>query len=215
MLNGPRALAPDEELVVRKVLSCVARMQRPFSPAMVARVLTGSREDSVTAWKFDRLSTFGILSQFTQKEVEQVIGELVRAGALDRDIVTREVGGRDRSFGAVTLTALGREVMMQRATSFAMVFPLGSKVVRTRPAAGAPTVVASDLLAELREVRAQLAKAADVPAYVVAPNRTLEDMASKRPMSRTALLSVHGMGPERARLYGDGFLDAIRRWTGA
>jgi ATP-dependent DNA helicase RecQ len=172
----------------------------------------------VTAWRFDRLSTFGILSQLTQKEIEQVIGELVRAGALERDLVTREVGGRERTFATVGITPLGRSVMLQQAQGFTMVFPLGARSVRTRPAGGgaaAPKAVAADLLAELRDVRANLARAADVPAYVVAPNRTLEDMAARRPATRQAMLEVHGMGPERFRLYGQPFLDALRRWTGA
>ena len=60
----------------------------------------------------------------------------------------------------------------------------------------------------------RLARAADVPTYVVAPNRTLEDMAARRPMTRSAMLQVHGMGPERYRKFGQPFLDAMRSWAG-
>ncbi|MFZ5482030.1 MAG: RecQ family ATP-dependent DNA helicase [Myxococcota bacterium] len=212
--TGPRALLADETVVVRKVLSCVARMGKPFSPGMIAKVVTGSRDGAVLAFKFDRLSTFGLLSTFTQREVEQVIAELVRAGALSREFVSREVAGRDRSYGEVWLTDLGKAVMAGRADDFRMCFPLGERVVRTRPAAGASRVASADLLAHLRDVRTRLAKAHDKPAYVICPNRTLEDMAAKRPMTRQAMLDVHGMGPERFRLYGGELLDAVRSWTG-
>jgi superfamily II DNA helicase RecQ len=217
--EGPRPLVPDENLVARKVLACVARMDRPFSPAMVARVLTGSREESVTTWGFERLSTFGILRQLTQREVEQVVAELVRAGALLRDSVTREVGGRERTFAVVSLTALGREVMLERADGFAMRWPLGAEAATVRPATlkrpaqGArPTAEAGDLTAHLSATRARLARAEDVPAYVVAPNRTLEDMAVQRPRTLQAMLRVHGMGPERARRFGQAFLEALVAW---
>jgi hypothetical protein len=211
---GPLPLAPDEETIVRKVLSCLARMGQPFSPAMVARVVTGSREESVTAWKFERLSTFGILSQLSQKDVELIVGELVRAGALARDTVTRDVGGQQRTFAVVDFTPLGQDVMFQRAESFAMHFPLGKPAAQRASTAGRtlPSAVSSDLLVHLREVRTRLARAEDVPAYVIAPNRTLDDMAAQRPASKTAMLGVHGMGPERARKYADAFLEAIRGW---
>jgi ATP-dependent DNA helicase RecQ len=213
LARAPRPLTADEEIVVRKVLSCMARMEQPFSPALVARVLTGSRDSSVTAWGFERLPTFGILRQLTQKEVESVLAELVRAGALARDTVTREIDGRARSFAVVGLTKLGRDVMFQRAEDFRMHVPLGeatAKAGTVRPTT--PQAVAGDLLVHLRDVRSRLARAEDVPAYVVAPNRTLEDLASQRPTTRPALLRVHGMGPERVRRFGVPFLDAIRAW---
>ena len=49
-----------------------------------------------------------------------------------------------------------------------------------------------------------------MPAYVVAPDRTLEEMAAVRPTSKAALVAIHGMGPERARRYGHALLDAVR-----
>jgi ATP-dependent DNA helicase RecQ len=105
--------------------------------------------------------------------------------------------------------------MAGRAEDFRMIFPLGERVVRTRPAAGASKAKSADLLAHLRDVRDRLAKAHDKPAYVICPNRTLEDMAARRPMTRGAMLEVHGMGAERFRLYGMPFLDAVRGWSGA
>ena len=212
--TGAVPLEPDELIVARKVLSCVARMKDGYAPSMVAKVLTGSRDPTVTALKLDRLSTFGILGGFTQAEVEQVVGELVRAGALARGLQTRVIGDRERTYGTIGLTDLGRDVMLDRAVDFKMLFPLGEKVVRARPEVRAPAAVSRDLLAHLRDLRLRLAKAADVPPYVIAPNRTLEDMAARRPMTRQSMLDVHGMGPERFRKYGAPFLEALRGWAG-
>lgn len=212
---GPRKLEPDEEIIVRKALSCVARLKDGCSISMIARVLVGSREPALIGLGFDKLSTFGILSQFSQREVESVLAELVRAGALERSEITRGIQGKDRRYVVLQLNETGRTVMMQSAPEFRMCFPLGQKVVRARPAAVGQRPVASELLHALRDVRVRLAKAADVPAYVVAPNRTLEEIARERPMTRTAMLAVHGMGPERWRLYGQPFLDTVRGWAGA
>ena len=208
----PRALAPSELLIVRKALACLGRMKEPWPATVVARVLIGARDPAIQP--FERLSTYGILRGFTQPEVEQVLGELVRAGALERTTKRATVAGAERTFPAITLTDLGRDVLFERAPAFRMVFPLGERALRTRPDPRAPVPVAADLLHTLRDLRGRLARAADVPTYVVAPNRTLEDMAARRPMTRSAMLQVHGMGPERYRKFGQPFLDAMRSWAG-
>ncbi len=73
--------------------------------------------------------------------------------------------------------------------------------------------VDGDLLARLRAVRTSIAKEEGVPAYVVAPNKTLVSMAELRPTSQSAMSSVHGMGPSRIARYGPAFVDAVRGWT--
>ena len=65
----------------------------------------------------------------------------------------------------------------------------------------------------LRDVRRQLAEQRNVPAYVVAPNRTLEEMARLRPTTRRGMLEVHGMGEARYQMYGKAFMDALRTWS--
>ena len=68
----------------------------------------------------------------------------------------------------------------------------------------------SDLLELLREVRKRLATEASVPAYVVASNRSLEEMAQALPTSPSQLLGIHGMGAQRVENYGPSFLEVIR-----
>jgi ATP-dependent DNA helicase RecQ len=65
------------------------------------------------------------------------------------------------------------------------------------------------LFEALRACRSELAKKAGMPPYVIAHDRTLADMAKKRPQTRDALLDVHGMGPHRAEQYGDRFLRVL------
>ncbi len=211
--NAPRALRADEEIIVKKALACVVRMKEGSTAAMVAKVLVGARDGVLVSLGFDRLSTFGILGSLSQREVESVLAELHRSGALGRKEITRSIQGKEVRYDAVELTELGRELMFGRAPDFRMCFPLGEAAVST-PAPTAPPAGAVDLLAHLRDVRARLARAADVPAYVIASNRTLEAIASTRPVTRGAMLAVPGMGPERFRKHGEPLLAAVRSWCG-
>ena len=66
------------------------------------------------------------------------------------------------------------------------------------------------LVAALRELRTTLARAAKVPAYVIFPDRTLVEMAVRRPVSLDALGDVRGVGPTKLERYGEKILAVIR-----
>jgi len=211
-----RALSMEEETTVRKILACVARMRGTYSPNLVARVVTGSQDQTVRSFRFDRLSTHGILKNWTVKDVVAVVNALARAEALERHRITRNVNGRERTYVEVGLNELGVQVMKQEATEFRMTFPQTRALTpRRRPAVRRPgeARVATDLLVYLKDVRRKLSSEAEVPAYVVASNRTIEDMALLRPTTKSAMLAVHGMGPVRFQRYGRPFVEAIQAWN--
>jgi ATP-dependent DNA helicase RecQ len=184
----------------------------------VAKVATGSREQKVRAWRFEEISTYGLLGKagFTSGEANDLLAALAAYGAIDEEYVTRAVGPRDRTYREVRLNELSWSLMRRQAPDFTMVFPHASKLVRSSPKAGGSLSeqgVPSDLFALLRDVRRQLADQKNVPAYVIAPDRTLKDMARVRPLTKGAMLGVHGMGKRRWELYGSHFLEAIRAYA--
>jgi superfamily II DNA helicase RecQ len=63
----------------------------------------------------------------------------------------------------------------------------------------------ADLLERLRLQRTTLARAEAVPPYCVFTDRTLRDMAARRPADRTALLQIYGIGEAKVRKYGEVF----------
>ncbi len=67
------------------------------------------------------------------------------------------------------------------------------------------------LLAALKTVRTSIAREEQVPAYIVFSDRTLAELAVRRPRSLNALQNVRGVGPMKLEKYGRRFLDAISR----
>lgn len=220
-----RPLTPDEEQVVLKLLSCLARMERhkgqhAWSADLLVKTAMGSSEEKLKAFGFDLLSTWGILGptsdsgRWTTTELADVVRALVDAAALEETYATRRIQGKDRTYKEVGLSDLGWQLLRRAAPGFQMVFPHAHKLVRKRPIASTEPAAPGELLSLLRDIRSQLARDEDVPAYVVASNKTLEDMARLRPLTRAAMLGVHGMGDKRVDRYGAAFLAAIRDWAG-
>jgi ATP-dependent DNA helicase RecQ len=76
----------------------------------------------------------------------------------------------------------------------------------------APALTGADeaLLARLRDLRRTISKEESVPAYVVFPDRTLAEMAVRRPTTTSALGQIKGVGPVKIDKYGARFLDVLR-----
>jgi ATP-dependent DNA helicase RecQ len=62
------------------------------------------------------------------------------------------------------------------------------------------------LFERLRTWRAETAKAASVPAYVVFPDAVLVSIASARPTSLDELFAISGVGSKKLESYGDDVL---------
>ncbi|MEW6220002.1 MAG: ATP-dependent DNA helicase RecQ [Thermodesulfobacteriota bacterium] len=103
-----------------------------------------------------------------------------------------------------------REAVRQRAQEQA--------ASRRRPhAAAGPASPAAPLAGEdgalfdrLKALRRELAEEHGVPAYVVFPDRTLHELASRRPQSPEAFLAIHGVGPRKWELFGPPFLRLLQ-----
>ena len=81
-----RKIRPDlakeeaDPLLAAKILSGVARLKGRFGQGMAVKMLTGSREKAVEKFGLNRLSTYGLLAEFTQEQVEKWIQELIGQG---------------------------------------------------------------------------------------------------------------------------------------
>jgi ATP-dependent DNA helicase RecQ len=88
----------------------------------------------------------------------------------------------------------------------------GVKEKREVPAEDLPVLSGADeaLLARLRDLRRTIAREDQVPAYVVFPDRTLAEMAARKPTNPAALGKIRGVGPVKLDKYGERFLDVLR-----
>jgi ATP-dependent DNA helicase RecQ len=70
------------------------------------------------------------------------------------------------------------------------------------------------LFQALRTRRTALAKAQSVPAYVILPDRSLLDMARRKPATAAQMAGIHGVGEAKLARYGEAFLEVIRGHRG-
>ncbi|MES2180435.1 MAG: ATP-dependent DNA helicase RecQ [Gemmatimonadota bacterium] len=81
---------------------------------------------------------------------------------------------------------------------------------RSEPGDGVTDAGDARLLERLRALRTALAKEQKVPPYVVFSDRTLAEMAVRRPRSLIKLGDIYGVGPAKIEKYGEKFLAILR-----
>ena len=122
-------------------------------------------------------------------------------------LIGRDENDRDR----LILTEEGRRVLRGEAPFALREDVVNRKTRRRRPAeAGAAGDADSELLAALKSLRGAIAAAQKQPAYVIFPDRTLIEIATRRPRSLDELAGVHGVGAVKLQKYGPAFLALVR-----
>jgi ATP-dependent DNA helicase RecQ len=208
--NCDNCLQPSETwdgtVAAQKALSCVYRTGQRFGAAHLTDILVGNPSPAVLRHGHDRIKTFGVGGNISAAEWRSVFRQLAANGLLTVNLA--ELSGfrlTERSWPVLKGT---------RAVELRKDLPARKSA---RPAGpGAPPSADLDdesgrpLFEKLRQLRLEISKRLNVPPYVVFHDKTLREMAVRRPASRAELLAVTGVGERKAEHYGDLFLEAIR-----
>ena len=143
--------------------------------------------------------------------------ELIEAGGCRHQALVRHFDEAIPPCGAACDACTGVDVAARAAAAIAA--RPGEKRGKARAPGGSgagargeemePAVEA--LFLRLRDLRKRLADARDLPAYVIFHDKTLREMAERRPRTRDELLDVPGVGPAKLERYGDAFLEELGR----
>ena len=195
----------DATLAAQKALSCVYRTGQRYGAVHLIDVLRGSEGERIQQFGHDKLSTYGIGKDLDAKSWRGVFRQLVATGLLEVDT---------EAFGGLRLTDSSRAVLTgKQAVVLRKELP-GKKQQRERdrgPRTGV-SVQPHDLplFGALRDLRAQLAREQNVPAYVIFHDSTLRNIAEQRPENLGELARVGGIGGTKLERYGPQVLETIR-----
>jgi ATP-dependent DNA helicase RecQ len=232
MLAAQQVVIPDDvTLLVRQILSAIARLRGKFGVGVVADVLAGASNDRMQKWGLESLSVFGLLRVYGSKRIVAMLHRLMEAG------LARQKDPDGVKFRPVVeLTAAGIVVMKGEQPPPAPLIDLIPRGPAPR-SNGSPRHVAhkgppirqledgrtlelveviedeldpdaAERFGRLRAARSELAKSRQLPAYCIVNDATLKQIARMSPPDLSSLQSIKGMGPHKIKMYGQMLLDA-------
>ena len=190
----------DGAIEAQKALSAILRTSGRFFFGHLANILAGRSTEAVLRHGHEQLKTFGVGADRKPSQWQGVFRQLVAARLVDRDHEDRD---------RIVVTEQGRKVLKGEAPFLVREDVITGRQRKTRDQALAIAGIDEDVLDRLKLVRARLAKAQNCPAYVIFSDRSLIDMAGKRPTTLDAFSGIHGVGQEKLRRYGAVFLATI------
>ena len=189
----------DATDAVRKALSAILRTGEWFGAGHLIDILTGNATAKVRERGHDALPTFAVGRDLSKPAWGAVFRQM-----MGRDLIRPDP---DR-YGALRMTEAARPILRGEAAISLRRDTISGAVPRVQ----VKTLVSEEdapLLSALKAKRRALAEAAGVPAYVVFPDRTLIEMAERRPANLDQMMGITGVGAKKLESFGAAFLMVI------
>jgi ATP-dependent DNA helicase RecQ len=198
-------VAWDGTVAAQKAMSAALRTGQRFGAGHLIDVLRGKLTDKVQQFEHQHLPTFAAGADLDEADWRSVFRQLLAAGLLRADV---------EAYGALRLTEAARPVlkgeqslMLRRRSTTRHRAGKESALATRRDTPQSALDESSQALFELlRQWRAETARSQGVPAYVILHDRSLRELAQRRPQSRDELLEVPGIGAAKADRYAEALL---------
>jgi len=193
----------DGTVAAQKALSCAYRTGQRFGVGYLIEVLLGKPDERMERFGHDKISTFGIGTEYQKNEWQSIFRQLVALNLLTVD---------GSEYGGLKMTSQGQAFLKQRETLRLRKFTGKAKAAMPFQARSAITFEGENdaqLFALLKATRLDLAREQNVPPYVIFHDRVLRELVLHKPTSLSAMSGISGIGEKKIERYGEIFLSVI------
>lgn len=195
----------DVTIPVQKYMSCILRTKQKFGASYIIDVLLGSKNKRIFENGDNNLSTWGIGHELSRDDWLELNSCLLDVGYLSKS----------SDYGVLELTALGHASLKERRTvelpvdftgkekRAGMAFP---KIKGASSSAPAAQKIENDdkalrIAEKLRKWRRQMAEEMNVPPYIIFGDKSLYDIADRKPANLPSLMDCYGIGAAKAQKF--------------
>lgn len=182
-------------LIAQKILSCVYRLKERFGMNYVIDVLRGSKNKNILNRGHDRLSTYALMPECGQKELQHYTLSLIQQGFL-------QISAGE--YPLLQFTDHSRKILKDKQAVF-----FREKKHTDKKAKVQHLDYDKALFAQLSALRKNLATKAGLPPFVIFHDKTLIEICIHRPQTKATLLQINGIGDEKLKRYGDAVLNCV------
>ncbi len=183
-------------VIAQKALSCIFRLKASEPISTVIDVLRGSLNEVVRRNNYQELTTYGIGKDISWNHWQQYIIQLINLGYVEIAF--------DRN-NRLQLTEQAKKVLFEKEK----VYLADVQEQQTQAKAVKTATATNSLFERLRQLRLEIAREEDIPAYLIFNDAALKDMEKQRPMSDSEFMLINGVGRKKMEDYGFRFIREI------
>lgn len=200
----PMDLVDGSEEAVLALKTIQATGER-FGTVHIVDVLRGGNTERIRKFGHESVETYGAGTAHNAKDWQSLIRQLVANGFLTLDI---------QGFGGLSVSDKGQALLRgELPFRYRRDSLRRERQGKTARSTSVPTETMSGpelkLFKALKQLRSEIAREGNVPAYVVFTDRSLADMAAKRPTCKESFSAVHGVGEAKLEKFSAPFIDLI------
>jgi len=198
----------DGTVMAQQLAQAIDDTGQRFGAIHLIDILRGMDTEKIRSFKHDRLPGYGAARHIKKPEWQSIIRQLVAANFLKIDVA---------GYGGLSLSEKGRDLFRGKTR-----FWYRQDVARPNAKAGRQTKTSgpveelsqrdNDLLNALKQQRLNLARERNVPAFVIFTDKTLIDMAVRKPFNKSEFGEVHGVGKSKLEKFSESFLQVISEY---
>lgn len=181
----------------KKILSCIKRMNQRWGVGIVTDVLKGSKSSKLYDLGFDKLSTYGIMSQYTKDTIKDLIYFLITEGYIN------SVGDK---FPILVLTKPAEDVLFKNKEVYI-------KKTILKKVEKEDVNYDEKLFEELRKIRKEMSIKYNIPPFIIFADTSLKQMSTYYPVTVENMLRISGVGANKMGKYGEIFIQAIKNYV--
>lgn len=197
------SVTTDITVESQKILSCIYRMNQAYGTGLITDVLRGKNNKRIQQLGFDELSTHGLMSDYTDADIKDIISIMLSEGYLRLNGDTYPI----IQFTEKTNELLQAKVKLSIRKQLKQEPAHKNKVVQNIEDYD------EELYEELRKLRTEIAQEAGKPPFIVFTDRSLIDMSAKYPLTDSDFLDINGVGDVKLQEYGEAFLSLIKEYV--
>lgn len=202
----------DITIEAQKILSCIYRVRERFGSTVIAQTLRGSKNKRILDLGLDKLSTYGIMKEYTEATIKEMIMVLV---SMDYIHMTTD------EYPVLKLVQRSALVLKGEVKVYHKKDLIETKQLSERKANIKRTVdldyieknYDEELFEKLRELRYEIAKENSIAPFIIFHDSGLKEMATYFPKNKEEFLKIKGVGTKKYESYGEQFMEIIRNYT--
>lgn len=197
----------DVTVEAQKILSCIYRTGERYGLTTIIQVLRGSRNKKLLEFNLDKVSTYGLMTDYSDTAVREIAMTLVSKEYI---YITPD------KYPILKLTSKSREVLRGQVKVYHKREIIERKDLikekeEQRKVEGNHNYD-NELFNKLKELRYEISKEKKMPPFMIFHDSTLKAMASYYPQSKDELLTISGVGIKKYESYGELFIGLINAY---